>query len=198
MPHIFLLILVVFGLVYTIFKFFVFMIDTFVLLDERFVSNIQEKDSDILNYFLSKDEDDSLDEATRIKIKRVNTALRYDFFISTLLGILWFIYPFSLIQLTPSEIEKRAPDDKYIGKWLGLIVIFTNIITLRFINDGKLVSKQSILLVKFLCACIVLGTTTMIFCFTKNIYLSNIINIILTSLWLSNSGVGLFFSFSNK
>ena len=84
MPHIFLLILVVFGLVYGIFKFFVFMLDTFVLLDERFVSNIKEKDSDLLNYFLAKDEDDSLDESTRIKIKRVNTALRYDFFISTL------------------------------------------------------------------------------------------------------------------
>ena len=79
-----------------------------------------------------------------------------------------------------------------------MILIFGNIISLRFIKNGKLFSKQSILLVKLICSCMILITSTMIFCFTKKLYLSNIINIILTSLWLSNSAVGLFFSYSNK
>ena len=89
------------------------MIDSFVLIDENFVSNIKERDSNILNYFISKDDDDKSDEETRIKMKRINTALRFDFFISTFIGLVWFIYPFSLIQLTTSEIEKRSPEDKY-------------------------------------------------------------------------------------
>tara|TARA_B100000963_G_C22493020_1_gene610134 strand:- start:629 stop:949 length:321 start_codon:yes stop_codon:yes gene_type:complete len=103
-----------------------------------------------------------------------------------------------LIQLTFDEIEKRSPEDKYLGRWLGMIVIFTNIISLRFIKNGKLLSKQSILLVKLLCASMVLITSLMIVTFTKKLYLSNIVNIIFTSLWLSNSAVGLFFSYSNK
>ena len=103
-----------------------------------------------------------------------------------------------LIQLTPDEIEKRSPEDKYIGRWLGLIVIISNILSLRFIKNGKLFSKQSILLVKLLSACILLVTCLMVTVFTKKIYLSNIVNIILTCLWLSNSIIGLFFSYSNK
>ena len=198
MPHVFFFILIICGIVYGTFKIFVYMIDSFVLLDENFVSNVKERDNNILNYFISKDEDDKLDEETRIKMKRINTALRFDFFISTFIGLVWFLYPFSLIQLTTSEIEKRSPEDKYIGKWLGLIVIFTNIITLRYINDGKLLSKQSILLVKLLCSCIILGTTIMICSFTGKLYLSNIFNIVITSLWLSNSAVGLFLSHYNK
>ena len=57
----------------------------------------------------------------RKKMKRINTALRFDFIISTLLGIFWFIYPFMLIQLTFDELAKKSPEDKYIGRWLGFI-----------------------------------------------------------------------------
>ena len=92
-------------------------------------------------------------------MKRINSALRFDFFISTFMAILWFIYPFILIQLTADEIAKKSPEDKYIGRWLALMVIFSNVMSLRFIKNGKLLSKQSILLVKLICACIVLITT---------------------------------------
>lgn len=198
MPHVFLLIAVIFGIIYGVFKFFVMLFDTLSLLDERFVSNVKERNNSLLNFFISSDEDETQDKDTKRKMKIINRSLRFDFFISTLLGLVWFIYPFMLIQLTPDQIEKRSPEDKYLGSWLGMIVIFSNILSLRFIKNGKLLSKQSILLVKLICSCMILITSTMIFSFTKKLYLSNIINIILTSLWLSNSAVGLFFSYSNK
>ena len=54
-------------------------------------------------------------------------------------------------------------------------------------------------IVKLLSACIVLITNLCYgHCIYQKIYLSNIINIILTCLWLSNSAVGLFFSYSKK
>lgn len=198
MPHIFFLIAVIVGLFYGVYKIFVYGLKTFVLIDERFVSNVKERNNTLLNFFLTNDEDETLEEEDRKKLKRINTALRFDFFISTFLAFLWLVYPFMLIQLTPDEIAEKAPEDKYIGRWLGLIVIISNILSLRFIKNGKLFSKQSILLVKLLSACILLVTCLMVTVFTKKIYLSNIINIILTCLWLSNSMIGLFFSYSNK
>ena len=152
MPHVFLLLAIIFGLIYGVFKFFVMIFDTFSLLDERFVSNVKERNNSLLNYFISNDEDETQEKDTRRKMKIINRFLRFDFFIGTMLGLFWFIYPFMLIQLTFDEIEKRSPEDKYLGRWLGMIVIFTNIISLRFIKNGKLLSKQSILLVKLLCA----------------------------------------------
>ena len=198
MPHVFFLLLIFFGIIYGIFKAFVALLDAFVLIDERFVSNVKEKNNSLLNFFLGTDEDESINKNNRSKMKRINSALRFDFFISTFMAILWFIYPFMLIQLTADQIAKKSPEDKYIGRWLALMVIFSNIMSLRFIKNGKLLSKQSILLVKLVCACIVLITTLMITIFTKKLYLSNIINIILTSIWLSNSAVGLFLSHSKK
>lgn len=198
MPHIFFLIAIIVGLFYGVYKIFIYGLKTFVLIDERFVSNVKERNNTLLNFFLTNDEDETLEEQDRKKLKRINTALRFDFFISTFLAFLWLVYPFMLIQLTPDEIEKRSPEDKYIGRWLGLIVIISNLLSLRFIKNGKLFSKQSILLVKLLSACILLVTCLMVTVFTKKIYLSNIINIILTCLWLSNSMIGLFFSYSNK
>ena len=103
-----------------------------------------------------------------------------------------------LIQLTPTEISARSPEDKYIGKWIALMLLFTNIISLKFIKTGKLFSKQYILLVKLLSALVILITMTMIVCYTKKLYLSNIVNIILTSLWLSNAAVGIFITHSKK
>ena len=198
MPHIFFLLAVVIGLFYGVFKLFVYGLDTFVLIDERFVSNAKESNLSLFNYFITNDEDETLEEKERKKMKRINTALRFDFIISTLLGIFWVLYPFMLIQLTSDEIAKKSPEDKYIGRWLGIMVIIINLLTVKHIKNGKLFSKQCILLVKLLSACILLVTTLMVTVFVKKLYLSNIINIILTCLWLSNSAVGLFFSYSNK
>ena len=198
MPHVFFLLAVIFGLFYGVFKAFVYFIDSVVLIDEKFVSNVKESKNSLLNFFILNEEDENIPEEEKSKMKKIDSALRVDFFISSLLGILWFFYPFMLIQLTPDEIMKKSPEDKYIGKWIGMILLFTNIITLKFIKEGKTFSKQFILLVKLIAACIILITMVMISCFTGKLYISNIINIILVSIWLSNSAVGVFISYSKK
>ena len=208
MPHVFLFLTIIIGLIYGVFQLFFYAIDSFVLIDENFVSNVKEKNNTLLNFFLIKDEEtlskndenDENDEndKRRIKLKRINIAIRFDFFISSLLSILWFCYPFMLIQLTEYDMGLKSPNDKYIGKWLALMLLFTNIISLKYIKDGKLFSKQFLLLVKLLCSIVILITTLMIVIFTKKLYVSNIINVILTSLWMANSAVGLFISYSEK
>lgn len=198
MPHVFFLLAVIFGLFYGVFKAFVYFIDSVVLIDERFVSNVKESKKSLLNFFILNEEDENIPEEEKSKMKKIDSALRVDFFISSLLSILWFFYPFMLIQLTSDEIMKKSPEDKYIGKWIGMILLFTNIITLKFIKEGKTFSKQFILLVKLIAACIILITMIMISCFTGKLYISNIINIILVSIWLSNSAVGVFISYSKK
>ena len=60
MPHVFLLLAIIFGLIYGVFKFFVMIFDTFSLLDERFVSNVKERNNSLLNYFISNDEDETV------------------------------------------------------------------------------------------------------------------------------------------
>ena len=83
MPHLFFLIAIIVGLFYGIYKIFIYGLKTFVLIDERFVSNVKEKNNSLLNFLLTNDEDETLEEQDKKKIKRINTALRFDFFIST-------------------------------------------------------------------------------------------------------------------
>jgi len=193
MPHLIFLVLIILGIVYGIFKFFLYIVESLVLVDERFVTNVKETNSNILNNFV-EEEDEKLGEKQNGKLKKINRTLRFDFIICLLLSVCWFFYPFMLIQLTESDISLKSPTDKYIGKWLALMVLAGNVISYRYIKEGKLFSKQYILLAKLLSACLVLITTLIIVINTKKLYISNIISLILTSLWLSNSAVGLLIS----
>lgn len=199
MPHIFFLILIIVGIVYGIFQFFLYIVNSLFYIDERFVEKIKNSNNEQLNHFIDepKESDKELNEKDKVreeKIKIINRALRFDFFICTLISVLWFFYPFMLLQLTESDIEKRVPSDKYIGKWLSIILLASNVFSFRYIRNGKLFSKQYILLIKLICACLVILTTIMIVINTKKLYISNIISLCLTSLWLANGAVGLFLS----
>ena len=211
MPHIFFLILVIVGIVYGIFQFFLYIVNSLFMIDERFVAKIKNSDSELLNNFIdiesddleekkdNKDNEDSDKDSDKNNVKKnkiniLNRALRFDFIICLVISICWFFYPFMLIQLTESQIENIMPTDKYIGKWLALIVLLSNIFTLRFIKKGKLFTKQYILLSKLICACVVLITMIIIVINTKQLYISNIISIVLTSIWLANSATGLLLS----
>ena len=194
MPHIIFLILIIMGIVYGMFHLFLYLVKSFMLVDERFVEKVKETDSELLNNFLDDEFDENTSEKQKDKIKKINRALRFDFFIGMLLSVCWFFYPFMLIQLQEADIAKISPTDKYLGKWLALMVLAGNVISYRFIKLGKLFSKQYILLIKLLCAILVLITTIIIVINTKKLFLSNIISLTLTSLWLSNSAVGLLIS----
>ena len=92
----------------------------------------------------------------------------------------------------------KSPDDRYIGRWIALILLFSNIYSFRYLNNGEIFSKQYILFIKLLCAILIIITSTIITCLIKKLYFSNIINILLVSIWFSNSLIGLFFSYKDN
>ena len=94
-------------------------------------------------------------------MKKINTALRFDFIISTLLMVyLGFYLHLCLFNLHSRQAAKKSPQDKY-NEMSEVLVIIINLLTVKHIKDGKLFSKQCILLVKLLSACILLVTSVM-------------------------------------
>ena len=64
---------------------------------------LKKSNLSFFNYFVTNDEDETLEEKERKKMKKINTALRFDFIISTLLGILWFYTHLCLFNLLPTK-----------------------------------------------------------------------------------------------
>ena len=114
MPHIIFLIIIIIGIVYGMFQFFLYLIKSLMMVDERFVEKVKENDSELLNYFLDDEFDENTSEKQKGKIKIINRALRFDFY-GIFIPMLVF-YPFMLIQLTDIS---QISTDKY-GKWLLL------------------------------------------------------------------------------
>ena len=196
MLHIICITLLVLIIVISVIKCFILFEEKFINIDEKIISNIKKKKSNILNFLLGNDE--KIDNGKTMKLKRINHAIRFDLVLSTLIGILWFIYPFMLIQKNRIEIMDKSPDDRYIGRWIALILLFSNIYSFRYLNNGEIFSKQYILFIKLLCAILIIITSTIITCLIKKLYFSNIINILLVSIWFSNSLIGLFFSYKDN
>lgn len=197
MLHIICITLLVLIIVISIIKCFILFEEKFINIDEKIISGIKKKESNILNFLLGNDNKDEKDEKT-MKLKRINRALRVDLILSTVIGILWFIYPFMLIQKNRLEIKEKSPNDIYIGRWISLVLLFSNIYTFRYLNNGEIFSKQYILFIKLVCAILIIITSTIITCLIKKLYFSNIINILLVSIWFSNSLIGLFFSYKDN
>ncbi len=196
MLHIICITLLVLIIVISVIKCFILFEEKFINIDEKIISNIKKKKRNILNFLLGNDE--KIDNGKTMKLKRINHAIRFDLVLSTLIGILWFIYPFMLIQKNRIEIMDKSPDDRYIGRWIALILLFSNIYSFRYLNNGEIFSKQYILFIKLLCAILIIITSTIITCLIKKLYFSNIINILLVSIWFSNSLIGLFFSYKDN
>ena len=96
MLHIICITLLVLIIVISVIKCFILFEEKFINIDEKIISNIKKKKSNILNFLLGNDE--KIDNGKTMKLKRINHAIRFDLVLSTLIGILWFIYPFMLIQ----------------------------------------------------------------------------------------------------
>ena len=123
MPHIFLLILVIVGIVYGIFQFFLYITNSLFLIDERFVAKVKEQNSEILNFFLDDTPEEEKDgekktkqEIKNKKIKILNKALRFDFLISILLSVLWFFYPFMLLSIFYNVIIYNPDEFMFYAK----------------------------------------------------------------------------------
>ena len=112
--------------------------------------------------------------------------LRFDFLISLILGIFWFIFPIFVLDV--SKLTKG----KYLGKYLGLFTLISCFLPLFNIKDTDLSEKKKILITKFLITWIIIIT------FFIHVYYLNTINpyaifsLFLTTIWMSNSFLGIY------
>ena len=82
MPHIFFLILIIVGIVYGVFNFFLYIVNSLFFIDERFVEKIKNSNIEHLNFFIDNpiETSEELNEKEKIKnekIKILNRALRF-------------------------------------------------------------------------------------------------------------------------
>ena len=186
-------------IVYCIFHIFVTFSKSFDLIDEEFnniVSNV--KDNNIKNIFNEnelenniKEVEDTENDVNKHSDKmKLNKYLRYDFLISLFLGILWFLFPFLVINLTQIEKINFNKKSKYLGKYLGLITVLTAISTLFYLKKPKN-EKIKLLSLKLFASLIIILSLFINIHYLKRINFSNIITLFLTSIWMFNSILGL-------
>ena len=140
----------------------------------------------------TKKENKELSVEDKKKIKKLNKVLRLDFLISLLLGTVWFLFP-NIIVYLPEEIKKKmGKEDKYIGKYIGLITMLSSFWSYKFIGKGTIFEKQFIMLIKALCGFLIIITLIIVVMNTGKFNISNFISLLLTSFWISNNTTGLF------
>lgn len=216
---IFLYLTIFIGFIYGLFKLLLYISNTFLLIDEYFVSKISKiEDETILNYLGINAENNLNDnevqtkpeQLTQVKVqsqvdmednknsqqlneinnKNLNKYLRLDFIISLFLGIIWFIFPLLVINL------KDNKGSKSIGKYLGLFTLLSGYISLLSIKKNDPIYKQKVFITKILCSIIVLLSFLTIISYTKKIEIYNIISISLTCIWFTSNYLGLMETFN--
>tara|TARA_Y200000002_G_C22648035_1_gene650036 strand:+ start:1129 stop:1692 length:564 start_codon:yes stop_codon:yes gene_type:complete len=187
MLRIFLIIGIFFGIIYGIFKLFLFFTDTLLLIDEGFISLIKNTDDQIILKLI--DNNNKNNKSDEDENKKINRHLRLDFIISLFFGFIWFIFPLLIINI-PNFTKKKI---SYLGKNLGLFTLISSLWPLFNIKNENLDKKKDILFGKFACALLTMISFLIIAFFSKTITFGNIISILLTSIWLANGFYGLFY-----
>ena len=177
-------------IVYTVFQLFVQLFKSFHLIDNFFVSKINNVEDFFVKKLVDSESNNNiLNEVNNSKRKTLNMYLRFDFFISLILGIFWFIFPIFVLDV--SKLTKG----KYLGKYLGLFTLISCYLPLFNIKDKDLLEKKKILITKFLITWIIIIT------FFIHVYYLNTINpyaifsLFLTTIWMTNSFLGIYDGF---
>ena len=110
---------------------------------------------------------------------------------SSLLGLIWFIFPKTLLNFTKEEKYNLSPNQRYLPQTLAIFTLFTSIISMKAIKKEKVKDKKKILGIKVLCALIVYISLIGFVYFLKRINYYSIISLILLSMWLTINGLGL-------
>lgn len=163
------------------------MSSSFLLIDEYFISKMENFDDDIIHKYLgtnAKDINQNLDEKNLRSENIINKYLRLDFIISLSLGIIWFLFPILVINLP----NKKKTNE--IGKYLGLFTLISGFLSLLAIKKEKENNKQKVFIVKMICCFIVLLSFFIIVSYTIKIEIYNIISIILVCIWFTNNYLG--------
>ena len=170
--------------IYLFFKLLVELAEYIFLIDESFQNKIANAKDNLVKQF--KDQNDNNNDQE----KYLNTFLRYDFFITLILGIVWFILPQLLFQFKSQELKILPPDFKYLGQTFAILTILTTIIPVKTIKK-PVHDKKLVLGTKLFCALIIFIMQGIYIYYFKRITYGNIISVILLALWSSNSLRGL-------
>ena len=206
MFDIFLYLVIFFALVYGVFQGLLSLSNSLFLIDEYFVDSFKNNNDKLLNNLISKKIDskendmdnkennqDNINSKNEEKYrkKKINTYLRFDFFITLFLGIIWFIFPKLLINLNKDEIIKINPENKYLSKWIATFTLITCYLPLTYIKNDNIKKKKEALICKLILAIGIIIMYLVYIYYIKRINLSNIINTIFLSVWIANSILGL-------
>lgn len=185
--------------IYIFFKFLVVTSSYLLLIDENFLNKIQDTEDNIIMQFRNPassntnntvtNNDENSHQEEKIT-NELNSYLRMDFFITLILGIVWFIIPKLLFQFSPTELKYLPPDFKYLGQSLAILTIFTTIIPIKTIKKNTY-DKKLVLATKLLCAIVILIIQASYIYFYQRINVGNIITVLLLAFWTCNSVSGI-------
>ena len=173
-------------IIYIIWLGFGSIANLFLLIDERFVSTLQEKNDTFTNKLLETDQ-----ENNNLENKKLNRHLRFDFLLTLTLGIIWFIFPRLLFNFTTKELSNMSRENRYLGQLLSILVLLTSIISVKTIKKKKSLDKKMVLMTKLFCAIVILLIQFIYIYYIKRISGYNIITLVLISIWMSNSILGI-------
>lgn len=168
------------GIVYGIFRFFVWISSSLLLIDEHFINTVKQIDDSTVQKLISEEDFNKSNEET----KKLNRHLRLDFFISLLFGSIWFLFPVLILNLPENKISKI--EIEYIGKTLGLFTVISSIWPLLNISKDDNNIKKKIIRGKLISAIIVMLSFLIILYRLNYMSFGNIISVIMTSFWISN------------
>lgn len=193
---IFLFLAIYIVLIYLIFKLLTATSSYFLLVDEYFMSQIKDSNDKLVLSFKNQmsNENNKLPEEnnkpTDNKKSLLNTYLRYDFFITLILGIVWFIIPKILFNFTAMELRHLPSDFKYLGQSLAIITLLSCILPVKTIKKTEK-EKKIVLGTKLFCAIIILITQLIYLYYIPRFTIYNLILVVLLSVWSANSLSGL-------
>ena len=174
--------------IYIVFIYLVFKILTetssyFLLVDEYFMDKINKSTDSLLQNFKNNSKSDK-------KESSYNRYLRYDFFITLLLGIVWFLFPKLLFNFTHQELFSLPGDFKYLGQSLAILTLLTCIIPVKTLKKEDK-DKKLVLGTKLFCAVMIVVIQLIYVYYFPRFHMYNLISIILLSIWSANSLQGL-------
>lgn len=176
-------------IIYLIWLGFGSIANLFLLIDERFVSTLQEKNDTLTNKLLEPEETNQ--ENKNQENKKLNRHLRFDFLLTLTLGIIWFTFPRLLFNFTTKELSNMSKENRYLGQLLSILVLLTSIISVKTIKKKKSLDKKMVLMTKLFCAIVILLIQFIYIHYLKRISGYNIITLVLISIWMSNSILGI-------
>ena len=199
---IFLFIAIYIVLIYLIFKLLTATSSYFFLVDEYFMSQIQDSTDKLVISFKNQstnknnkstnknNQTEDNNKPTDNKKSILNTYLRYDFFITLILGIVWFIFPKILFNFTSQELSQLPRDFKYLGQSLAIITLLSCIIPVKTIKKSEK-EKKIVLSAKLFCAIVILLIQLIYLYYIPRFTIYHLILVVLLSVWSANSLSGL-------